>query len=107
MDRREPTIRDLAERVRRGDETATRQLRLELQGRLEWLVRHVLRTGMTSSRLARDIQHELDRLNGDGRLCSEQRDRLVQIVAGDLCASCIEQLRAGHLSGGILETVVS
>lgn len=106
MDRPEPTIRQLAERVRQGDEVAANRLRLELQGRLEWLVRHVLRTGMQSSRLAKDIQKELNRLSKGGPLCDEQRDRLVRLVVGELCASCIEQLRAGHLCGGVLETVV-
>lgn len=105
MDR--PSIGDLADRVRRGDEAATRQLRLELQAPLARIVRRELRSQRTTSHLAREIRQELDRLNGESPLSSEQRNRVVQTVVGELCAFCIEQVRRGHLNGGLLETVLS
>ncbi len=84
----------LAARVRGGDTGALTGLRQELEPRLTFVVRQVLRTGSDGSPLDRRILREVARTAGSGRPpAARDRESLVAQVTRRLCALVIAGLR--------------
>lgn len=85
-------LRDLAQRVSRGDGTAAETLLGALEPRMVCIVRRVMRTQARKSPLAERILVEADRLQGQQRPLALGGE-LASQVAHNVCLSIVEQLR--------------
>lgn len=87
-------LRDLARRVSRGDGTAANALLGELEPRMVFIVRRVMRCQVPSSPLAERILLEAGRVQGQQRLLTQgQQQSLVSLVARNVCQSFLDQLK--------------
>jgi len=88
-------LRDLQNRVRRGDRAAAGELRQVLEPPLLNLVRRTLRLEASDSPLEKRIRVELGRLTvpGHGRPVSEN-PHVVRKIARKICIDVIDRLRA-------------
>lgn len=85
-------LRDLAQRVSRGDGTAAETLLGALEPRMVCIVRRVMRTQAPRSPLAERILLEADRLQGQQRPVAP-RGELAAQVARNVCRALLDQLR--------------
>lgn len=106
MKRPRPDVRELAGRVRQGDETAAAVLRIELEQRLTGLVRYILRTGAGSSLLTESVRQEIERMIGSKAVPAADHAHLAQQIAQRMALSVIDHLRAGGLDIRIRDTVL-
>lgn len=86
---------DLAERVGRGDGAAAGLLVGELEPRLVFIVRRIMRTRAPTSVLAERILSEAGRLTGDNGVGSEE---LIAKVARNISVALVDRLR-GNADG--------
>src|SRR5262245_18756764 len=98
MHANENTLRHLAARVSAGDLGAVAELRQELQPHLQRIARRALRPTSTASTLTRRVRAAA------AQLSSNEPEELAGPVAGSLCESFLQRVKAGAV-GRMMETV--
>jgi hypothetical protein len=89
-------LQTLAARVGKGDPSATATLRHEFERQLVYIVRRTMRTRTGTSRLARRILAEADRVPPDGGDDPHaDRERVVRQVVRRISDSVIDRLQPG------------
>lgn len=83
---------DLAERVGRGDGAAAGLLIQELEPRLTFIVRRVMRTRAPTSVLAERILSEAGRLTCES-LAGPESEELIAQITHNICMALIDRLR--------------
>lgn len=89
-------LRCLARRVTRKDSDAAVEMRSELERRMVYMVRRLLRTRTATSSLGKRILAEVNRFPGQGRdQPPEDQEHLIRHVVQRISGSVVERLRAG------------
>ena len=84
----------LADRVRRGDDSAAEQLRRQMTPCVERMVRRVANYGACPSAWEQKIQSETEHvLSGNSGRWERDSDHVIGQVADRLCHELVEQLR--------------
>lgn len=87
-------LRELAKRASRGDGSAAGALLGELEPRMVFIVRRVMRSQVPKSPLVERILLEAGRVQGQKpSLAQGQQQALVAQVARNVCQSLLDQLR--------------
>ena len=90
------TLRQLAQRVGRGDQDAAERLSRELQPHLVRIANRALRASSAPTRLTRQVRLAAGKLaNLAGDLASGNSEGIIGATARTLCESLVHRLQAG------------
>jgi hypothetical protein len=99
MDKPEVKMNELAQRVGKGDLSATAELRRQFEQQLAPMVRQTMRAGGGSSPIARRVLAEVRQVTARGWRADPAEDRVVTHIVRRISDSMIDRLRPRSLEG--------